>query len=164
MFHNRLEEEIKKARRNKRSLALLFLDLDHFKEVNDNLGHNLGDMLLQETARRLNSCVRETDAVARLGGDEFTIIIGDLADPGNIALVAQNILLKIAEPFQLGTETAHVSISIGIALYPQDAASAEALLTNADHAMYAAKDLGRNRYHYFTQKKQKAARKQVTDQ
>lgn len=157
MLNDRLEQEILKAHRAGQPLALLFLDLDHFKEVNDTLGHEAGDQLIKEAAERLKSCVRESDTVARLGGDEFTIILSDLDAFGNVERVALDILQKIAEPFHLGIETAYVSASIGITMYPEDGKSREELLRNADQAMYAAKQLGRNRYSYFTHYMQKAA-------
>ncbi len=157
MFHDRLEQELKKAQRANLVLAVLFLDLDRFKEVNDTLGHATGDMLLKEAALRLNKCVRETDTVARLGGDEFTIILGELGDPNSIERICQDILLKLAEPYHLNEEVAYVTVSIGITLYPADAKGIEALLKNADQAMYAAKGQGRNRHHYFTPSMQEAA-------
>ncbi|TAN80866.1 MAG: EAL domain-containing protein [Gallionella sp.] len=176
MFHDRLSLEIKKARRSNLPLALLFLDLDQFKAVNDTLGHDMGDVLLKEATRRLLGCVRETDIVSRLGGDEFTVILTDLGEPndhGNPALegeksrrdfyghcverVAKDILRKLAEPFLLGDKLAHVSASIGITFYPEDADTLDTLLKNADQAMYAAKNQGRNRYHYFTPAMQEAA-------
>ncbi|HLF97396.1 MAG TPA: EAL domain-containing protein, partial [Methylococcaceae bacterium] len=157
MFHDRLEQEIKKAHRTTLPLALLFLDLDRFKEINDTLGHDMGDLLLKTAAQRLQGCVRETDAVARLGGDEFTVILNELEDTGSVERVAQEILRQLAEPFSLGSESAYVSASIGITLYPADAASGDVLIKNADQAMYAAKDQGRNRYHYFTPSMQEIA-------
>jgi len=138
-------------------MALLFLDLDRFKEINDTLGHDMGDILLKDAARRVASCVRETDTVARLGGDEFTVILGELEDPGSVDRVAQDILRKLSNPFPLGDEKAYVSASIGITLYPEDATAIDTLLKNADQAMYAAKSQGRNRYSYFTPAMQEAA-------
>jgi diguanylate cyclase (GGDEF)-like protein/PAS domain S-box-containing protein len=157
MFHDRLDQDVKKAHRAGAPLALLFLDLDHFKEVNDTLGHGMGDLLLKEAANRLVNCVRESDTVARLGGDEFTVILGELDEPGCVERVAQNILHKLSEPFQLGEELAYVTTSIGITMYPDDATEIDALLKNADQAMYSAKQLGRNRCSYFTQSMQEAA-------
>jgi len=139
-----------KAGRTRRLITLMFLDLDQFKEVNDTLGHDTGDLLLQETARRLSHSVRTTDMVARLGGDEFTIILNDLHEIGVINRIAQSILNNLAEPFQLGNETLYVTASIGITIFPADAEDIETLLKNADQAMYAAKQQGRNRYSYFT--------------
>lgn len=156
MFLNRLEQEIKKTHRSGRALVLMFIDIDQFKEVNDTLGHDMGDVLLQELAARLSGCVRETDHVARLGGDEFTIILSDLESPDSVDRVAQNILLKMAEPLRLGEDMAYVSASIGVTFCPQDATDIETLLKNADQAMYASKSQGRNRYSYFTPSMQQA--------
>jgi len=157
MFHDRLAQDIKKAHRAGLKTALLFIDLDKFKEVNDTLGHSMGDILLQEAARRISGCVRETDTVARLGGDEFTVILAELDDTGSVERIAENILKSMAKPFQLGDETAYVSASIGITLHPVDATEVEDLLKNADQAMYTSKNGGRNRYSYFTQSMQQAA-------
>jgi len=157
MFHDRLAQDIKKAHRAGLKTALLFIDLDKFKEVNDTLGHSMGDILLTEAARRIVGCVRETDTVARLGGDEFTVILAELDDTSSVERIAENILQSLAKPFQLGDEMAHVSASIGITLHPNDADEAEDLLKNADQAMYAAKNGGRNRFCYFTQSMQQAA-------
>lgn len=156
LFLDRLEQEIKKANRSGLPMALLFIDLDRFKEVNDSLGHDVGDLLLVEASRRLISCVRESDTVARMGGDEFTIILGELEDTDKVERITQNLLRKLSEPFQLGEEVAYVSASIGITLYPADATEVDALLKNADQAMYAAKGEGRNRCNYFTMSMQTA--------
>ncbi len=161
MFHDRLDQDIKKANRAGHQLALMFIDLDRFKEINDTLGHDKGDALLKEAALRITNCVRETDTVARLGGDEFTVIMGELEDASNIDRVAQNILHKMTEPFQLGEDVAYISASIGITLYPVDATDIEILLKNADQAMYAAKNQGRNRYSYFTASMQQAVKSRV---
>jgi diguanylate cyclase (GGDEF)-like protein/PAS domain S-box-containing protein len=157
MFQERLVQEMKKAQRAKLPLALLFLDLDRFKEVNDTLGHGMGDQLLKEAARRLNQCVRGTDTVARLGGDEFTVILTALDTPNSVERVVNDILRHISEPYWLGDDQAYVTTSIGITLYPDDAADIDTLLRNADQAMYAAKQMGRNRSCYFTPSMQEAA-------
>lgn len=157
MFRERLEHEIKKAQRTKLIFALLFIDLDLFKEVNDTLGHHMGDLLLLEAAKRITVCVRDDDTVARLGGDEFTVILSELHDSGNVERVATSILERLAAPYQLGENIVHVTGSIGITLYPRDAADAEGLLKNADQAMYVAKNMGRNRSSYFTPALQEAA-------
>lgn len=156
MFRDRLEQELKQSNRSGLPLALLFLDLDHFKEVNDSLGHGMGDLLLIEAAERLGRCVRSTDTLARFGGDEFTVILGELKDIACIERVAQNILQEMTKPFQLNHEVIHITTSIGITIYPEDAANMETLLKNADQAMYAAKSLGRNCFHYFTYTMQEA--------
>ena len=150
MFLDRLSQGIKKSRRSGLPLALLFLDLDRFKEINDSLGHAVGDQLLQEAARRLLLCVRASDTVARLGGDEFTVILAELEDVASVARIAQSILESIAEPFHLGSELVQLTASIGITCYPSDADTIENLLKHADQAMYAGKDQGRNRFAYFT--------------
>lgn len=161
MFADRLEQEIKKAHRAKLLLALIFLDLDRFKEINDTLGHDMGDVLLVEAARRLTACVREFDTVSRLGGDEFTVIVGELKDHGSVERVAQEILRTLAQPFQLGSETVYVTTSIGITFYPDDATKIETLLKNADQAMYASKALGRNRFEFFTPSMHKASQNRL---
>ncbi len=152
MFYDRLEHEIKKAHRGSNGLALFFIDLDRFKEVNDSLGHLMGDNLLVEAAQRINRCVRESDTVARLGGDEFTVILSQIDDTARVDTIAQNILESLSEPFSVGGEhgKVYISASIGITLYPGDSHQTEQLLRNADQAMYAAKESGRNRFCYFT--------------
>ena len=161
MFHDRLEQEIKKAHRGKSRIALLFIDLDHFKEINDTLGHHMGDKLLIEAAQRIASCVRESDTVARLGGDEFTIVLSEFPDGIHVEKIAQLLLEKLASPFLLGTEPAYVSASIGITFFPDDALNLEQLLRNADQAMYMAKNAGRNRLGYFTSELQEKAQLRI---
>jgi diguanylate cyclase (GGDEF)-like protein/PAS domain S-box-containing protein len=157
MFHDRLEQDIIKCRREGKRAAILFIDLDHFKEVNDTLGHHQGDVLLVDAARRIRACVRQSDTVARLGGDEFTVILSELDDVQRVDAIAQHILDVLQAPFQLGPEQAFVSASIGITLYPDDAAEIDDLLKHADQAMYAAKGAGRNRFSFFTPALQVAA-------
>ncbi|MCK9386884.1 MAG: EAL domain-containing protein [Sulfuritalea sp.] len=157
LFRDRLQQEILKAQRADQYVALLFVDLDRFKEVNDTLGHHTGDLLLIEAARRVCECVRATDTVARLGGDEFTVIMSDLADTDRVGKVAQSVLLALAAPFLLGKDAVYVSASIGITIFPSDADNVESLLKNADQAMYAAKEHGRNRFSYFTASMQEIA-------
>ena len=157
VFHDRLDMDIKKANRSGLPLALLFIDLDHFKEINDTLGHQIGDMLLKQVGQRLQAFVRETDTVARLGGDEFTITLAELHDTGKVTDVAQKIRSDLARPFLLEGELAYISASIGITLYPRDGLNAGDLLRNADQAMYQSKDHGRNRFTYFTPSMQEAA-------
>ncbi len=161
MFYDRLEQEIKKAHRAGLLLALLFIDLDRFKEINDTLGHQTGDILLVEAAGRIVSCVRESDTVARLGGDEFTVILSELSEGNHAEKIAQNIIAKLVEPFVLGNEMAYVSASIGITFYPTDALDVEHLLRNADQAMYVAKNAGRNRFSYFTRSLQEKAQSRL---
>ncbi len=165
MFHSRLEHEVVNCKRTGLCFALLFLDLDNFKEVNDTLGHDVGDLLLHEVARRLEGCVRSTDAVgrdgslARLGGDEFTVIISNVTDVHSVDIVAQRILSKLEEPYQLGHEVVNISVSIGVTIFPNDADDAETLIKNADQSMYHAKEMGRNTYSYFTRDMQESADK-----
>ncbi|MFM9436205.1 diguanylate cyclase (GGDEF)-like protein [Janthinobacterium sp. CG_23.3] len=157
VFQNRLEIDIKRSQRKNLPLALLFIDLDHFKEINDTLGHQTGDVLLRQVGRRLSTYVRETDTVARFGGDEFVITLGELQDIDSATHLAQKILDDLAKPFLLGAEVAYISASIGITLYPQDAGNAGELLRNADQALYQSKDAGRNRFSYFTPSMQRLA-------
>ena len=157
LFIDRLKQAIHKSHRVHNHLALMFLDLDHFKDINDTLGHDIGDGLLKEIAHRLQVCVRETDTLARPGGDEFILILGELVDLRSVDRVAQCILRCMTAPFQLKEELCYVSFSIGIALYPDDADNWEDLLKKADQAMYAAKQQGRNRFCYFTPAMQEAA-------
>ena len=157
MFHDRLAHDLLKSQRDGLRIAILFIDLDHFKEVNDTLGHHQGDVLLVDAARRISACVRKSDTVARLGGDEFTVILSELDDVERVEQIAQNIIDSLLQPFALGQEQAFVSASIGITLYPDDALDIGDLLKHADQAMYAAKGAGRNRFSYFTPALQTAA-------
>jgi diguanylate cyclase (GGDEF)-like protein/PAS domain S-box-containing protein len=159
MFQNSLDYEIKNSNRQSRIMALMFLDLDKFKEVNDTRGHEKGDLLLIEAARRIAGCVRETDVVARLGGDEFTVILPNLESTSNVERVARKIVVDLAQPFDLGDDKAFIGVSIGIALYPGDADSLEELMNHADQAMYQAKAGGRNRFCYFTHTLQELSQK-----
>nr|WP_229499297.1 EAL domain-containing protein [Pseudoduganella ginsengisoli] len=162
MFGERLRQEMKKSDRTQLPMALVFIDLDGFKEVNDTLGHDMGDVLLKEVAARLGNCVRGTDTVARLGGDEFTVILAELNDPPDVLRIAQEILKTTSAPIQLGTDIVHISASLGITFYPDDARDADTLLKNADQAMYAAKQQGRNRFNYFAPFMQEATRARMT--
>ncbi|MBF0339723.1 MAG: diguanylate cyclase [Magnetococcales bacterium] len=150
LFLDRLQHAISMAVRNQESLALLFVDLDHFKEVNDTLGHAARDELLRQAGIRLKHCVRHSDTLARLGGDEFTIIISNVCQPPEPQIVAEKIRSTLSLPFDLHGRVTSISASIGITLFPTDADSLETLLLNADQAMYQAKNLGRNRYQFFT--------------
>jgi diguanylate cyclase (GGDEF)-like protein/PAS domain S-box-containing protein len=157
LFHDRLMQEMKREGREQNSLALMFIDLDHFKEVNDTLGHEAGDNLLMQASKRIAGCIRESDTLARLGGDEFTVILPGLADTKRLGMLADTIVNILAKPFMIGEASAYVSASIGITLYPQDASDLSSLLKNADQAMYVAKGRGRNQYSYFTASMQEAA-------
>ncbi|MEJ2361125.1 MAG: EAL domain-containing protein [Gammaproteobacteria bacterium] len=158
MFHDRLEQEILKSQRSSLPLAVLLIDLDDFKEVNDALGHDQGDILLKEAASRIANCVRETDTVARLGGDEFTVLLPQLTETNHADNIAQKIISRLTEPFTLSDNMTYISASIGITLYPVDASDVDTVLKNADQAMYLSKQLGRNRFSYFTQHLQEEAR------
>ncbi|QIE25926.1 EAL domain protein (plasmid) [Caballeronia sp. SBC1] len=159
MFHDRLDHEARMSGRSGQRMALMLIDLDRFKEVNDSLGHDTGDILLIEAAKRITSCVRESDTVARLGGDEFTVILPNLNDTESIDRIAKAIIEKLAEPFKLGPDEAFISASVGVTLYPDDTSELDVLFKNADQAMYAAKSAGRNRFSYFTPDLQVAAEK-----
>ena len=162
LFRDRLEQDIRRVERNRSSLALLFIDLDRFKEVNDTLGHDKGDVLLIEVARRIRQHVRETDTLARLGGDEFTIILPEYGEESSIDRVVQDVLRELETPFDLGGgSVSHISCSIGIVFYPQHTNNIEDLLKHADQAMYAAKDAGRNRFCYFTTQLQQSAQERL---
>jgi diguanylate cyclase (GGDEF)-like protein/PAS domain S-box-containing protein len=150
LFLDRLEQSIKLAHRASDSLALLYMDIDHFKEINDTLGHDIGDKLLMEAADRINQCLRKMDTVARMGGDEFTVILSHITDPVYAGNIAASIIKKMADPFVIAGNELNVSASIGITIYPTDGDSSEQLLKNADIAMYAAKNAGRGRFSYFT--------------
>lgn len=138
-----------RANRERNSVGLLFLDLDRFKEINDQFGHLVGDRLLQAVAERLTGCVREQDTVARLAGDEFVVILEGLAEPLDAALVARKVLDALGTPVPVGNADVAVGASIGIALYPADARDPASLVSRADEAMYAAKQLGRGTYAFF---------------
>jgi len=150
LFYDRLTQALSLARRDERGLAVLFLDLDQFKLVNDTLGHAAGDRLLVEIARRLQNSVRDSDTVARVGGDEFTLLLRNIDDGADAARAAQKVLEAVARPAEIDGQRLYLTTSIGISTYPADGEEAEALLTNADIAMYRAKELGRSRYQLCT--------------
>jgi diguanylate cyclase (GGDEF)-like protein len=157
MFHNRLQEEIKKSARSNLPLGLLFIDLDNFKQINDQLGHPVGDELIIQVARRISECVRAIDTTARIGGDEFTVIMGELSDVNSLENTSIKMLQRLEEPFHIHPHDIYVTASIGITVYPDDAQKIEELIMFADQAMYEAKRLGRNRYHFFTASMQEAS-------
>lgn len=161
LFADRLQQEIRKAKREKYALALLFLDLDRFKEVNDHYGHKMGDALLVEAARRVSYSVRETDTVARLGGDEFTVILSEITDIADVDRIAQAIIDALCQSFFFNKDHVYISASIGIALYPSDATQGEDLLRFADQAMYAAKNKGRNGFCFFMPSMQAASQNRM---
>ena len=144
MLRDRLEQDIRKCKHDGLQLAILFIDLDHFKEVNDTLGHDSGDLLLIEAADRIRHCVRDSDTVARMGGDEFTVVLSELSGAERLERILQKILGALSAAFQLGDEQVFISASIGITMYPADATEVESLFKNADQALYVAKGAGRN--------------------
>jgi len=146
MFHDRFERVLESARRYGRHAAVLYVDLDGFKSVNDQWGHAAGDLLLQQVARRLEDCVRAEDTVARLGGDEFGIVLATIERADHCEVVAGKVLSAMEQPFVLEGAVAHISASVGAALYPRHGTDADALLAQADAAMYAAKQAGKNRF------------------
>lgn len=149
LFYDRLGQALIKAQRSRSKSAVMFLDLDRFKVINDTLGHSIGDLLLQEVAQRLTDCVRQGDTVSRMGGDEFVILLPELGDADDAYLVAQKLLNAASRPFVLQGHELQVSASIGISFYPDDGANAETLMKNADVAMYRAKEVGRNNYQFY---------------
>jgi len=151
LFKESLAHELNNARRRKSTLAVFFMDLDHFKDVNDTLGHAAGDELLKEVAKRLLACKRDNDLVARQGGDEFTGVMVDLMRAEDAAIVADRMLKLLAMPIQLGDDTVHISGSIGLSIYPSDGDDVESLTSKADTAMYHAKESGRNNYQFHTE-------------
>ncbi len=151
LFGNRLEQAIQHAIRTKRHAALLYLDLDQFKRVNDTLGHEAGDELLKEVAYRLSHCVRNEDTVARPGGDEFTILLYDIASPADAGIVAEKILERLRLPISISGHQLVVTTSIGITVIPEDSAQPNVLTKNADLAMYRAKEHGGNNYQYYSE-------------
>jgi len=149
LFLDLLRQVLQLAKRDKRTVALMFLDLDRFKSVNDTFGHHAGDLLLQQVATRLRECVRDSDTVARLGGDEFTVLLPEIAENGDAAHVAEKIIAAFDTPFDIDGHAIHSSTSVGIAISPTDASDVEEILKKADEAMYKAKEGGRNRFAFF---------------
>lgn len=148
LFYDRLNQTITRGRREKELSAVLFLDLDGFKHINDTFGHDVGDALLREVAKRISGCVRESDTVARMGGDEFTVILCNVRAQDSINRVANEIVEAIARPFVLNGKECSVSVSIGISLHPENGETAAQLVKMADAAMYLAKHSGKNCYRF----------------
>lgn len=150
LLSDRLAQSIAHAQRHGKKVALMYLDLDHFKIINDTLGHAVGDQLLQSAAKRLQACVRLSDTVSRQGGDEFVVLLSEVENVGGAVLIAEKLIAAMAQPHLIGDHRLEVTLSIGISLYPDDGKDAEAVVRNADNAMYHAKRGGRNNYQVFT--------------
>ncbi len=151
LLRDRLGRAITLARRYGRRLALLFLDVDHFKQINDSLGHAMGDQLLRSVAERLHACVRQSDTVSRYGGDEFLILLPEMDDPASAASSARKIIAAVTKPHHIARHDLRITVSIGISVYPGDCDDVESLIDHADAAMYVAKEHGRNAYRFFAQ-------------
>ncbi|MDP2110630.1 MAG: EAL domain-containing protein [Thiobacillus sp.] len=151
LLYDRLTQAIALARRSGKQLAVLFMDLDRFKHINDSLGHTVGDQLLQSVSQRLPGCVRQSDTISRQGGDEFVALLPDIDHPEDAALSAQKMIAAIALPHRIDQHDLHIGASIGISIYPEDGLDAETLIKHADTAMFHAKDNGRNTYAFFEQ-------------
>jgi diguanylate cyclase (GGDEF)-like protein len=149
MFGQLIELEIESARRYQRKFAVAFIDLDRFKDVNDTLGHEAGDTLLKEMAARFKAALRVSDVVARFGGDEFVILMREASDAAQVASIAGKILAAAVDPVTVSGQECSVTASVGIALYPEDAADEQSLMKNADVAMYAAKGKGKNNFQFY---------------
>lgn len=161
-LQSQLDQALSMVHREQRALAVVFLDLDRFKTINDTLGHAVGDALLKDVALRLRDSVRESDIVARLGGDEFVVVLTEVEDAAAAARLADEILHTLALPYRIGEEELHSTASIGLAFYPDDGENGETLMKNADTAMYHAKSLGRNNIQFFTAEMNQAAMKRLT--
>jgi len=161
LLKDRLEQQLVHARRENQNGAMLFLDLDRFKEINDVFGHSVGDVVLTQAAERIVSEVRETDTVARLGGDEFVVVMPHLSGDNTLRLTASRILTRLAEPFSVHGTNHFLSASIGVVVFPEDGDSVETLLKNADAAMYRAKDAGRSRFEFFSKKLNAESRRKI---
>ena len=162
LLQDRLAHSIARAERARRKVGVLFIDLDNFKNINDTLGHDVGDELLRQVARRLSECVRLEDTIARQGGDEFIILLDSLEDGRAASIVATKVLNALRQAFRLGGVEQHVSGSVGIALYPEDGRDAQTLMKNADTAMFHGKGLGKNTYQYFTPQMNIAVKRRMT--
>jgi len=149
LLNDRLTQAIALSLRHGKSLAVLFLDVDHFKHINDSLGHAIGDELLKSIAQRLVACVRSSDTVSRQGGDEFVVLLSEVAQPKDAAFTADKILAAVSKPHRIGDQNLNVTVSVGIGVYPYDGVDAETLLRNADLALFHAKSHGRSNHQFF---------------
>jgi diguanylate cyclase (GGDEF)-like protein len=155
LLDDRIAQAFAAARRTRDNVAVMLLDLDHFKPINDTYGHEAGDQVLKAVAARLRNCVRKADTVARLGGDEFVVML-PMRDAQHAVRVAEGILAALAEPFPVGTNQFRLGVSIGISVFPDDAAEKDDLLKFADRAMYAVKASGRNAYRFYAREQAQA--------
>jgi diguanylate cyclase (GGDEF)-like protein len=162
LLNDRLTQAITVAHRRHSALAVLYVDLDRFKHINDSLGHAVGDRLLQSAALRLSDCVRASDTVSRLGGDEFVILLSEVTHAHDAALCAEKVLQALRMPYVMDEHELHITASIGIVIYPGDGTEVEALLQNADSAMYEAKDRGRNNYQFYRSELNSSATRRQT--
>ncbi|MBI1906037.1 MAG: EAL domain-containing protein [Rhodocyclales bacterium] len=162
LFNDRVNQAILAAQRGRRQLALMFFDLDRFKNINDTLGHDVGDQLLQMVAERVRSCVRSSDTLSRPGGDEFMLLLPEIVDPGDAAQVANKVLETLARPYSIAGHQLMLTASIGISIYPDDGEDGLTLIRNADLAMYASKDSGRNTSQYFRAEMNERARERMS--
>jgi diguanylate cyclase (GGDEF)-like protein len=159
VFNDRLQKAVSEAKRKNTKLCVLFIDMDRFKPINDTHGHAVGDLLLQETAAKISRCVRDSDTVSRLSGDEFGAILQDIGYTSNILRVVENIICTMQQPFIIEGHTLHCSVSIGIAIYPDDDVDAKMLIRKADQAMYEVKSSGKNGWHFYTKEMQQKTEK-----
>ncbi|MEA5114035.1 MAG: EAL domain-containing protein [Geobacteraceae bacterium] len=162
LLHDRLQQAVKRADRNRQMLAVMFLDLDHFKVINDTLGHSAGDQLLKKVAERLSRHIRSSDTVARMGGDEFVIVINQISSTRDVSHIAALLIEKLSPPFELDGQEVFITTSMGIVLYPVDGNDGDKLLKNADTAMYLAKERGRNTFQFFSAEMNARAEERLT--
>lgn len=162
LLTDRIKQALSAAKRRNTKAALMFIDIDHFKKINDTLGHMVGDLLLKAVSHRLLECLRASDTLSRLGGDEFVVLLPEILDSYAPAEIAENLILKLKGPFMVDSHELHITISIGIAVYPEDGISADILHKNADAAMYHAKGAGRNNFQFFTEEMTRRVAEQVS--
>jgi diguanylate cyclase (GGDEF)-like protein/PAS domain S-box-containing protein len=162
LFEDRLGQALTLAARNQERVAVLYMDLDRFKQINDTLGHSSGDALLREAAVRLHACIRKSDTLARLGGDEFTVVVTELKEPKDATQVANKLIDAMRVPFQLDGQELFVSVSLGISMYPDDGLNSETLMANADAAMYRAKEKGRDNVQWFAAEMNAVAKERMS--
>ncbi|MEM9396838.1 MAG: EAL domain-containing protein, partial [Pseudomonadota bacterium] len=161
LINEKLEQSLRRAKRTQRGVAVVFVDVDAFKNVNDSLGHLAGDRLLQEVAKRLEQTLREADSIGRIGGDEFLLVLEDIGSNADVSSIAEKLNRSLRAPVSIGEQDISVSGSLGISVYPEDGLSAQELMRNADAAMYNAKEHGRDTYRFYSEQLTKEAYRQV---